>query len=284
MEKAITITPAASAMGSVNSIDHGRSTVVDGDDLDRVKSISQLINEQHSRPGVAVFASNVRSLPAAPTQSLILHVGTTMDPLLLWARHLELDRRDIPPCLRWPQADDAAPQLAFVTWLADVHWLAKRWPKHAPAYTRWRNLFHYAPASEQWHRTAWWVYRPHKHHHYYARGLGLSDEQRQPLMTMQTNAMRADRNILKRLPDLRDAIRAYAEGRPDKSSQRSPAELTERRARLLRLYLLAGRSQVTAVRYLEQVTGERITRQALRKQLAVIEVATNVRLLEFRRY
>jgi hypothetical protein len=76
MEKAITITPAASAMGIVNSIDHGRATVVDEEGLDRVKSISQLIVEQHSRRDAAVFASNVRSLPAAATQSLILHVGT----------------------------------------------------------------------------------------------------------------------------------------------------------------------------------------------------------------
>mgnify|MGYP002073740100 CR=1 FL=1 len=230
---------------------------VDGEGLDSVKSILQLIEEKRGCPRAASFSEAVRGLPATATTSLIVHLGPTIDPLLLWARHLELDQRGIAPCLRWPQADDAAPQLAFVTWLADVHWLAKRWPTHATAYARWRNLFRYMPATEQWHRTARWVYRPHKHHHYYAKGLGLSDEQRQPLMTMQTNAMRSDRNILKRLPDLRDAIRAYAEERPDKSSRRSPAELAERRARILRLYLLAGRSQVAAVRYLEQLTGER---------------------------
>jgi hypothetical protein len=260
------------------------SSEADSEGLDRVKSIPKLIEEKRGCPRAAAFLEAVRGLPKTPTPALIVHVGTSTDPLLLWARHLELDQRGIAPCLRWPQADDAAPQLAFVTWLADVHWLAKRWPTHATAYARWRNLFRYMPATEQWHRTARWVYRPHKHHHYYAKGLGLSDEQRQPLMTMQTNAMRSDRNILKRLPDLRDAIRAYAEERPDKSSRRSPAELAERRARILRLYLLAGRSQVAAVRYLEQLTGERITRQALRKQLAAIQVATNVRLTEFRRY
>jgi hypothetical protein len=257
---------------------------VDGEGLDSVKFIPQLIEEKRGCPRAASFSEAVRGLPATATTSLIVHLGTTSDPLLLWARHLELDHRDIAPCLRWPQADNAAPQLAYITWLADIYWLAKRWPEHAPAYMRWRNLFHYAPAGVQWHRTARWVYRPHKHPHYYARGLGLSDDQRQPLMTMQTNAMRADRQILKRLPDLQDAIRLYAEEHPDRSGRRSSTELAERRTRLLRLYLLAGRNQATTVRYLEQLTGEQITRQALRKQLASIEVATGVRLLDSRRY
>lgn len=257
---------------------------VDGEGLDCIKSISQLITEKRGCLRAADFSDVVRRLPTTPTRRLILHVGTTTDPLLLWARHLELDRRDIAPCLRWPQADDAAPQLAFVTWLADIYWLAKRCPDHDPTYARWRNLFRYTPAEEKWHRTARWIYRPHKRHYYYSRGLGLSDEQRQPLMTMQTNSMRADRGILNRLPDLRDQIRLFADEHPDKSGRRSPEELAERRGLLLRLYLLAGRNQSTTVRYLEQLTGEQITRQALRKQLAMIEAATKLRLLDSRLY
>lgn len=257
---------------------------VDSGRLDGIKAIPRLVDEKRGCPRAADFSRTVRGLPATPTTSLIVHVGTTTDPLLLWARHLELDRRGVAPCLRWPQADDANPQLAYVTWLADLHWLAKRTPGHEPTYSRWRNLFRYTPASEQWHRTARWVYQPHKHHHYYAKGLGLSDEQRQPLMTMQTNAIRADRQILRRLPELRNRIREHAEDHPDKAGIRSPADVAERRGRLLRLYLLAGRHQATAVRYLEQLTGERITRQSLRKQLEAVEMATRLRLLESRRY
>lgn len=53
---------------------------------------------------------------------------------------------------------------------------------------------------------------------------------------------------------------------------------------LLRVYLLSGRNQATTVRYVEQLTSDRMSRQALAKQLDAITRATGLRLLDSCRF
>jgi hypothetical protein len=199
---------------------------------------------------------------------------------MLWTLHLELDRREVPPCLRWPKRDDT-PQMLFITWLADALWLAKRKPGHVPFYSRWRWFFKHRPAGEQWHKTALWVYRSgHGVGHYHSRGLGLDDTDKQSLMTMVSNRMRGDREILKRLPELRDQIWLAATSTPDRSGRVTARDTADRRTELLRLFLLAGRNLTLAVHYLNLLTGEVLSRQTLTRQIERVEMATRLRLLQ----
>ena len=93
---------------------------------------------RESSLAVERFKSMASRLPEATTQELLIRIGTTDDPLALWVLHLELDRRQIPPCLRMPYRDDS-PELCFVTWLADLYWLRQRNPSHVTAYPSWRT-------------------------------------------------------------------------------------------------------------------------------------------------
>jgi hypothetical protein len=217
------------------------------------------------------------------TGELLRRVETTQDALMLWAIHRALDGRDVPPCLRWPRRDES-PQLLYVTWLADLQWFCRRNAFHEPAYTRWKGLFGNAVASDKWHNVAVWLYRQgHREpSHYHSKAMGLSDAQRQPLMTLLSNKMRGDRRLLGQLPRFREAIWLRATAHPDPSGTQSAEAIADRRAGILRVFLLAGRSRTVAARYYGVRFGESISRQALTRHVEAIELATKLRLLRSR--
>lgn len=99
-------------------------------------------------------------------------------------------------------------------------------------------------------------------------------------MTMVSNAMRGDRDVIKRLPQLRDRIREHAADNQDKSGRVSLGSITERRVELLRLFLLAGRNRTRTAEYVELLGGQKISRQTVTRQLEAIEAATRMRLLK----
>ena len=239
---------------------------------ERPLSVPQLIKHKKSTPleQLAAFKSALKTLPNLSVQELLAKLAQIDDPLLLWAIHLRLDRLDIPPCLRWPKRTDT-PQEAYVTWLADILWFTKRNSTHQPFFKRWNGLFSNTPGTDKWHAVAHWVYHSgHQASYYHAMGIGLSDADRQPLMTMISKSMRSDRAVLQRLPDLRQRIWIHAMHHPDRSGMHTPSDIADRRATLLRMYLLAGRSQALAVRLYRCLTGKEISRQSIARHLELI--------------
>lgn len=248
---------------------------------ERPMSVPQLIEQKNSTPVAKLdaFKSALKALSSLSVQELLSKLAQIDDPLLLWAIHLRLARLDVPPCLRWPKRADT-PQEAYITWLADVFWFTKRNATHQPFFKRWSGLFTNQPGSNKWHAVAHWAYNcGHQASHYRAMGLGLSDADRQPLMTMVSKSMRRDRAVLQRLPALRDRIWLHAMDHPDRSGSHTPSEIADRRATLLRMYLLAGRNRTLAANLHRCLTGKTISRQSITRHLEAIEVATGMRSL-----
>ena len=106
--------------------------------------------------GTRVLTESMKDIPDQPTMTLARRLTTTEHALVFWRLHVELDMRNMPPCLR-PRALCRPPQIAFLETLADFLWLANRHPGHKVAHQRLRGIFRYEPLSEQWHRAALWV-------------------------------------------------------------------------------------------------------------------------------
>lgn len=243
--------------------------------LEAIKSITQLIGEKGLAGDLGRFAGAHKVLQSATSQTLIVRLESTADPLLLWALHLELDKRDIPPCLRWP-VNDANEQAVFITFSADLLWFCKRNSGHLPRFRGWRGLFKNAPASAKWHATAHrqfiFISPRYSMSHWCSKGLSLTEAQRQDLMMLPTGGMVADRRQLQpaKFAETRQRLFAHAVAHPDRSSQRSSEDVANRRVGLWRLFLLSGRNQTATATHWHRLTGETLTRQAVAKQLAIV--------------
>ena len=201
---------------------------------EQLRSVHDLIASRKAAGGIGHLQVSISGLRSTSIQSLLTTVASTEDPLILWAAHLEATKRGIPPCLRGPKRD-GSPQLLFFTWLADALWLAKNFPGYMPLRNKWANLFVYPTRSEKWQKTALWIFRSgHQVGFHHSKGLGLSDDQMQPLLTMQNNRMRQDRTLITKLPSLRERMKLDATNRPDKSGARTAEQISGRRAEILR--------------------------------------------------
>jgi hypothetical protein len=253
------------------------------EDSGKVESTSWLVLERRTEPTLALFRTMAVTMQGDTTTGLIGRMQRTSDPLQFYLIHLMLDQRGIGPCLRWPARQDH-PQLLYINWLADVLWIAKQLPGHQPLYKRWNGLFVAVPLSAAWHKTAYWAYGSKSagcfgQGHYFAQGLGLSDDQRQDLMTMPTSKMRANRRLIARLPEFKASMLEHAHAHPDKSGAQTPERVSERRGQIMRGYLLSGRSKVKGCAYHSALYGESLSRQAYTRQLQAIEYSTGQRLL-----
>lgn len=240
-----------------------------------VSSIPQLIAEKRGGPDVAWLADNIRAMGKAEAHTLILRLATTSDPLGLWALHLELDRRGIPPCLRWPANTDT-PQAVFITLLADLLWIARRNVGHVSRFRGWQGLFKHPAASPTWHAVAHrqflFVSTRYGLAHWCSKGLALGDAQRKELMMLPTRSMVADRRQLnpELLANMRDRLLGHAIERPDRSGRLSPEAIASRRTRLWCVFVLAGRDHTATARHWRTLTGEALSRQAVAKQTAIV--------------
>jgi hypothetical protein len=239
-----------------------------------VRSVTSLIHEQRVHPDVRRFKAQAQALRDNETRTLVVRLATMSDPLLLWAAHLVLDAREVPPLLRWPANQDNE-QALFITWCADLFWLCKRHPGHRARFRGWQALFKNAPGSPAWHASAHrqflFVASRYSLSHWCSKGLDLTDSDRALLMTLPTNKMRADRRVLEgeRYGQLNQLLLNHAVTRPDKARKRTPHETADRRAAMWRTYILAGRNQTLAALQWTELTGEQITRQAFAKQTAI---------------
>lgn len=241
-----------------------------------VHSITRLSAEKDTGADLARFNRAVAGMPDQDTHTLILRLETQTDPLIFWELHQELDRRDIPPAQRWP-GNQGTPQTAFITLLADLLWITRRNPGHAPAYRGWRGLFSHPPGSPGWHATSHRQYHfvaaRYSVSHWCAKGLALTEPQRLGLMVLQTSAMQADRRQLDsdKFSEFRAKLLGHALQHQDKAGKHTPEAIAERRARLWRVYVLSGRNQTTTTKNWHLVTGEAVTRQAIAKQLTIVD-------------
>lgn len=241
-----------------------------------VSSIARLIAQKGASGDLERFKGKVRVLPTIDTQNLILRIATTEDPMTLWALHVHLDTRNVPPCLRWP-ANTRTPQAEFITWLADLLWLAKRNPDHQPKYQGWQRLFRDKTNSPGWLERAFWMYdRTVRRSVAYitAKGLALSDAQRQDLMTLPTAAMVKHRRELlhpEREESVRQCLLTHAMQHPDKRSKFTPEDTTHRRAAIRRTHILMGFRPTATAQTWQLLAGAPTTRQAISKQLAITD-------------
>lgn len=242
---------------------------------EEIKTIPEMMASRRAAGSGAECLEVGARIKTESIPDLIRRIGFEQDPFRLWMAHLMLDHLGVPPCLRWPERDDSE-QMLFITWLADVFWFMRRRPtSHKIRITKWRGLL--GETGEKWHKTARWVFRMgHDVGHFHSHGLGLSNADRQPLMVMVTQQARSDRGVLRRLPAIREALLLHALDHPDRSGRHDAESIADRRAELLRLYLLAGRNQTRAIAYLELLSGVHMTRQAFEQQLQLIEAVTGI--------
>lgn len=241
-----------------------------------IDSIARLVERKQSSGELDRWKLNISNLPVLETQTLILRVGTTGDPLTLWALHVNLDKRDIAPCLRWP-GNLETPQMHLVTWLADLLWLAKRNRGHLAKFRSWQRLMQDEPGSALWlaraHRIFIAMYGRQNVSAYTARGLALSPEQRHALMTLPTSRMVAVRLGLRAeaFAETREVLLTHSMAHPDKSGAHTPDSIANRRARLWRVHVLLGKRPAETARNWAALTGETATRQVIARQLDTIE-------------
>ncbi len=241
--------------------------------LDGVQSIARLIAETSASGDLDGFKRAVRALPTTDTQTLILRVATTSDALKLWAIHVHLDKRGIPPVQRWPANKDT-PQGKFITALADLLWFAKRNPTHTPLFKAWKKLWELVPGSPAWLEKAYWILANMASSNlarHGAKALALTLEQRQELMMFPTTAMVVKRRELQTsaFAGIRELLLTHAVAHPDKSGTHTPEAVARRRARLWRAHILSGCSTTATAKTWELLTGESLTRQAISKALTI---------------
>ena len=243
-----------------------------------VSSIPTLMAARRTVEGTVYLKAKIGALRGWETHALLPRLETTTDPIMLWALHLELKRRGIPPALRWPSSTDD-PQLEFVAFTADVHWLQFSYPDHQPTQRGWKRIFRAEPVSPAWHEA---VYRqflylfPRSAISYLgARGLGLTDDLRQQLLCFPTKGMAATRRGLSgdAFSKLIQQLHDYAAAHPDRSGLHTPAAIANRRARIWRVHQLSGSSPTTTAHNWELLTGEALTRVAITHQLVSIDGA-----------
>lgn len=219
------------------------------------------------------FNARVACLAERSSLDLRASVETCADPAMLWALHVELMRRGIPPVLRGPRPWHLGPQGRFVEVCADVAWLQATDPGHRPRYRLARAIF-----KNRWGTDAWWVLMLRQ----FGRSgdvralvlaLGLSDQQRQQLRALQT-AARA--RLFEKLHGnsfgrLLDCIETALRDRPDRSGRTDPRATAIRRAQLWRVHRLLGTGPAETARVWAGLGGEVLTRQQAAKQLAAVE-------------
>lgn len=250
----------------------------DLDDAPPVLPIPELIQNKRASGDVDRFKAQVLALNEADSRTLIVRIATTTDPLLLWAIHLTLSSRGIPPSQRWP-GNVSTEQHKFVSWLADIYWFHTHNPNHVPKYRSWQRFMLYDPGSNTWHKLARFAYDPLRHTLSYgsALALALTPAQRLDSITLATDATNRDRQSLhpKAFETVRQALSLHAYGHCDPSGRRNPEESANRRAAIWRAYLLTGRNKAETVRVWCLLSGEQLSRQAMSVLVKKIAVVLN---------
>jgi len=114
---------------------------------------------------------------------------------------------------------------------------------------------------------------------YFSKGLGLTDQQRQPLALLVSHQMRADRELIRALPTHQERILTHALSNRDKRRVHRPQDVANRRGEILRIHLLGGRSKSKTAEWFNMLHGTKLSRQLVAKQIEHIQAATGLRKL-----
>ena len=273
-------------------LEHERPRGVDLDDLSvddgLVHSILYLITERRKRTSDewAHLKVKLTTLAKLDTRRLIEEIETQADPLILWILHLTLNERGVPPAQRWPVNMFGTAQSRFITVLADLHWLVKRHPKHAPPSmsTGWQELFKLVPERSAWHTTAHLLYKKLSQPNISssgARAIALTPSQRQNMMAFPTAAMRRSRQQLgaDEHEKTHQALHSAAIANRYKAKAFNPLQAANHRSTLWRVYVLSDCSLTETTKNWKLITGEDLTRQAITKQITTIKTALKRHLI-----
>lgn len=240
-----------------------------------VRSIPALIENKRSAEDALRFKDQVLNLPNWKTRDILPRLETTKDPLMLWVLHLELNKREIPPSLRFP-SHQLGPQGDYIDLAADVFWLMSQHPNHQATFRGWRNTLKTPRGTPEWHEH---LYRqflftyPRGMAHLASKGLGLTDQQRGELLSVPTKRMARDRAAFEaaRCGELFESLHQFAIAHPDKSGIRRPTEIAQRRLGIYRTFVLSGRAPTTATKNWNRLSGEIVSRQAFMSQVKLTQ-------------
>lgn len=248
------------------------------DDLPPLLSVLELMAQKRTSADIDRFRGQVVAIKANDTRTLIVRVATTTDPLVLWAIHIALTARGIPPAQRWP-ANTTTEQHKFITWLADLHWFHKQNPDHRPKFKSWQRFMQFEPLSSHWHTFAHLAYRQLSHTVSYGStlALALTPAQRIDSVTLITDTTNRNRRSLqpKHFEVVRQALIDSAHAHPDLSGKLTPEASATRRAGIWRIYILTGRNKTETARIWQLITGEQLARQSVSVMLKKIAVILN---------
>jgi hypothetical protein len=248
---------------------------------ERFDAIPHIRGEKRTSGDLASLKRVLEALPTNDTQTLIVRLETTDDPLKLWGLHVELNGRGIAPALRWP-ANTGTTQTRFITIMADLLWTATQYPDQRPLFKGWQELFKLTPNCDEWHDKAFWILKAMRNSNlaqYGSKGLALVDAQRLELMMFQTPAIRTARTRLQpeKFEQIGQQLYEHAANNPDKSGARTTEAIATSRARLLRVAILTGNSPIRIKRNWELLTGEARATQVISRQLAGIKKSLDLR-------
>lgn len=219
------------------------------------------------------FNLRVAALAGRDTMDLRASVGTCADPAMLWALHMEMMRRGIPPILRGPRPWHLGTQGRLVEFSADLEWLAVTDPGHRARHGLARGILKTKRGSDDWWRLVLRQFGRSGEVRGLVLALGVTEPQRLYLRTVQT-APRA--RLFERLHGdgfgqlvgaIEDAVRAA----PDRSGRTDPRVTATRRAQLWRVHRLLGEGPAGTASVWTALSGEEMSRQQAAKQLAAVE-------------
>lgn len=247
-------------------------TAVDGEPEPQAVSPINLLLREQDKPGGALRLQDwVTAIRAQSISDLLIDVKSATNPTRLWLLHVSLDARDVPPCLR-PAREDSH-QMLYLTWLADILWFAKRLRGHKVKARRHRALFQCATPvqNKDWHDAAIFAFNNGRTANGFIAQkldlLGLSDQIREQGLVFRTPKMIGQRKVLAALPEYRERMVANSLYRPDRSGCHTPEAIADRRIKMLRCFVLAGKNATIGNRYFQMTTGEVMTRQTFRRHI-----------------
>ena len=254
------------------------------DELQTIPQLKQAVLQAQitDTAGSVFLAHALRSIRHQATPTLLMRVSTVDHPMTAWALQVELNARNVPPCLR-PWMPARSLQSEFLATLVDLHWLATRHPEHPTKHQRLSGVFRYPVQDDRWHRVSLWAYRQCRgQRHALAARLALTDAMRCQTRTMPSRHQSGDRRMLgKQLSTMKDALYRHALAHPDKSGATTAEAVAERRARLVHSFVTMGRNQIDTVTALRVIDGTSMSRQTLVRQLRAAQAIADDKGLIF---
>lgn len=219
------------------------------------------------------FDARVAALAGRDTMDLRASVGTCADPAMLWALHMELMTRGVPPILRGPRPWHLGTQGRLVEFGADVAWLAATDPGHGGRYGRARAILKSKWGSGDWWRLVLRQFGRSGDVRALVLAFGLSEPQRLHLRTVQTSARARQFERLHGdgFGQLVGAIESALLERPDRSGRTDPRATAVRRAQLWRVHRLLGVGPAGTASTWARLSGEKLERWQVARQLAAVE-------------